>query len=219
MADQDENRLKVIRDFGSEITSAKDKAADAAMVVASIYKRVDDKGLHRKAMKQAIALRKLEPADFAIYWRELRDYLEAFGMFDQPDLFLDARPVTVEVKVSAPTEDKKKAEVSEPPKDKKAAKPKPADDDFGSVSAKELGKRAGLAGKGRDQNPSAPNSLDAQMWDSGWTEGHQELVDAAAKADPANSRPKRQRAALTEDGVAAPPPVAAAVAPAAEMVH
>ncbi len=219
---QDQKRVDQIREFGSRITSAKAKADDANMGVASIYKAVDDSGLNKKAMKQAVAFRKMEAADFAVHWLELKDYCEAFGLFDQPDLFLDgnAEVVTVRSAPAAPATDKVTVvePVKEKPKAEKANAAKAPADDFGVVGAREAGKRAGLADKGRDQNPNPEGSMDAQMWDAGWTEGHQELVDKAALANGANTRPRRQRGALTEEGdVTVPPSAAAASLVSAEL--
>ena len=213
-------RGDMIRDTASKIRQAMAETSDAQSVVMSLYKNeVEGKNFHKKAFKQAVALSKLESAQFFEHITHLEEYLGELGCFDQMPLPLDQKEAAPSAAAAAPPAEKPKTE--KPKADKKAATKPATEEDFGSDAPRSAGKKAGLEGLGRDANPYPENSIVAQQWDAGWTEGHQEQVDAAAKANPDNVRPIRSRQ-LTEEGGVAPPPPAAVVAsnvPAVEAVH
>lgn len=209
-------RGDMIRDTASKIRSAMAETSDAQSVVMSLYKNdVEGKNFHKKAFKQAVGLSKLEPAQFADHWTQLEEYLGELGCFDQMPLPLDQKAAAPSAAAAAPPAEKPKTE--KPKAEKKVATKPATEEDFGSEAPRLAGKKAGLEGLGRDANPYPENSIVAQQWDAGWTEGHQEKVDAAAKANPDNVRPIRKRQ-LTEEGDVSIPPGAAAGAAAASLV-
>lgn len=195
-------RAALIRRHADNIRALAQDSKDAAMLVTTAYKGVEEAGLNRKAMKDALRIENMEPAQRDAYWDDLLDYLQALRVFHQQRLPF------VERLQPQPANG---AQADAKPNDQPPGEPKPPSngaangdgkhEDFERGTNRELGKRAALAGAAQDQNPNLVNGdevpegkkVAAQEWDAGWIEGHQQQIDRAAKAEGGNQRGRRKK--------------------------
>ena len=89
MAEQDQNRIKVIQAFAARVGSANDKKNETVTALSNIFQDLEKAGLSKKGFKFVMGLRKMEQADRNFLMREINDYSAALGLFDQGDMFLD----------------------------------------------------------------------------------------------------------------------------------
>lgn len=190
MASNDDRPL-LIRNTAARIARAKGKRDEAQGTIGSIYEAAErEHDMHRGALKLAIKWKGMEPTALSAMKAALDEYCDALGVFDQGELD------TSEGEGAAPPQPPAEPRAAEPavaaPRTNGAAA-RPAER-FEDGSQRELGRRARLAGKPRDDNPNEAGSVDAQQFDIGWGEAEQEHVDRAAQAESANKAPRRKRA-------------------------
>jgi len=161
--------------------------------MTEIFTEAKDDGFNTKVLRQVLRARKGdrealqgERALFEAYMKSLG------GLSDTPLGQAAARRI-------APRAAKEHDETpARKPARAKAATPPPANGSGAArlerqsaeekQDAKELGRRARLAGRARESNSCEAGSVDAQMWDAGWVIGDQEMADQAALADAGNRR-------------------------------
>lgn len=171
--------------------------------IKEIYVQAKEAGLNTKVMRKIVAERKGdrqavdgERATYEAYMRALGDYA------DTP---LGAAAVQKAAPKTAKAAAKPAAAPAAPAPAKAAAAvpangagagriEKPDEDEIRDL--KELGRRAGLAGKERESNICEPGSVDAQIWDTGWGMGNQERVNQEALSEGGNRKPPRGRAPI-----------------------
>lgn len=186
----DRDALKIYIERIEAVAVEKDSLSDD---IKAIYDDAKDDGFSTKVMRRVVSDRKKDRT--AIQGeRSLYDaYNAALGPFADTDLgkaaVTKAAPKTMA--------NKAKAEAAGD-----GAKPKPAGrpaagagapsaakrSDGEALDQKEIGRRAALAEKSREDNPCEAGSIDAQMWDAGYGLGNQERVNQQALADGAAHR-------------------------------
>lgn len=157
--------------------------------MTEIFGEAKEDGFNTKVLRQVLRARKGdrealqgERALFEAYMKSLG------GLSDTPLGQAAARRV-------APRAAKERAEAPKPARAKPPTAPangsgaaRPQKPTADQQDARELGRRARLAGQPRESNSCDAGSVDAQLWDSGWVMGDQEMADQAALAEQANHR-------------------------------
>ncbi len=82
---------KLLKDFGKNYDSAKQKVSDAAMGVASIMRGFQEVGGNNQAFKLARKLAAMEELKAQDFLRSFHMYLTEFGVYEQLDM-LDETP-------------------------------------------------------------------------------------------------------------------------------
>lgn len=191
----DGDQLKIFLERIERVAGEKDALAED---IKEIYAEAKEAGLNTKVMRRIIRERKGDREAIDGEKATYDAYMAALG--DYADTPLGAHAVEKAAPKAAKAAAKPAAAPAAPtPLKPPAAAPanaaatgrleKPDQDEMRDL--KELGRRAGLAGKERDTNPCEAQSVDAQLWDTGWGLGHQEKVDQEALADGKNQRPPR----------------------------
>lgn len=144
------------------IESAKATSDDARSDIGNVYKEAEDFGFHRKALKEAVRLRNMEPQKRNDYLSSLQAYCDYLKVWSQGNLFGE------EPKVPQPPESSAEAAVG----------PEPAEEQsqVGTYNY-ESGRRAGHEGKGADENPWASSLPIHNTWEAGRQRGGQEVED------------------------------------------
>lgn len=136
--------------LADEISAKKQKVSDAATDHAGIYKRAEKMGFHKKALKDAVKLRDMEPAKRNDYLASLNTYLDKLGVNDQGDLWADAP---------------------------RGVGPNNGGGETVSDNAAHLqGEKAGKRGERADTNPYPADAAAHGKWAEGWMAGQTEAV-------------------------------------------
>jgi uncharacterized protein (UPF0335 family) len=145
-------RLDLLPALATKIDGAKRESDEARDDLDGIYKQAEDDGFHKRALKEAMRLRGMEPAKRRDYLSSLNAYCDKLGIWDQGDL-LDPEPRT----------------------------PGPPDlidaDDSGGSIARGVGRSDGLAGNRAGEHLYPQDSAFHAAYEFGWQEGQRALVE------------------------------------------
>lgn len=81
-----------IKHIASTIETARAHAKDYMDSANESVKAFGEDGGDKAAIRMATKLSRMEPQDFAAYWRNLEHYFDVLGLFDQRDMFEDDQP-------------------------------------------------------------------------------------------------------------------------------
>lgn len=82
-------RLDRLNNLVARIDSAKADADTARSDLGTIYKEAEDFGFHRRALKEAVRLKNMEPEKRNDYLRSLQTYCDELDIWAQGELFED----------------------------------------------------------------------------------------------------------------------------------
>lgn len=169
-------RLDKLPVLANVIDSATERKKDAAGGLAEIYKRAELDGFHKRALKEAVRLRNLDPAERRDYLSSLNAYCDKLGIWNQDDMF-DPEPRTP----APPDEGDDEA----------------YDDDLEESTTQaiaevsgytyETGRQAGLKGENSTNNPWPEGTKANTSWQNGWMKGQEQI---AQNFDRPSSRPQ-----------------------------
>lgn len=139
------------------IESAKAVSDDARSDIGNVYKEAEELGFHRKALKEAVRLRNMEPQKRDDYLSSLQAYCDYLKVWAQGSLFGD------------------EPQIPRPPEDVESG----ADSQTGTFNYEE-GRRAGHEGKDPAENPWDHSMSVHHTWEAGRQRGAQEIADGLA---------------------------------------
>src|SRR5437764_5629593 len=84
-------RLDELPAIAARIDSAKARSDEARSDLGHIYHQAEEDGFHRRALKEAVRLRDMEPGKRRDYLTSLNAYCDKLGVWDQGEL-LDEQP-------------------------------------------------------------------------------------------------------------------------------
>ena len=83
-----------IKHIASTLESARQNAKDYTDSANDAVKAFGEDGGDKAAIRNAVKLARMEPQDFLAFWRNLEQYCDVLGLFDQKDLFEEDLPRT-----------------------------------------------------------------------------------------------------------------------------
>lgn len=194
----DGDQLKIFLERIERVAGEKDALAED---IKEIYAEAKEAGLNTKVMRRIIRERKGdreaidgEQATYEAYMNALGDYADTPLGAAAVQKAAPKAAAAAKAADSAPAPAKPAAAASASGTARVA---KPDEEEIRDL--KELGRRAGLSGKPRDGNPNEAGSVDAQLWDTGWGMGNQELVDQQALANEGNRASRKRGRVFTEE--------------------
>ena len=76
-----------IKHIAETIETARVNSKDYMDSANETVKAFGEDGGDKAAIRMATKLSRMEPQDFAAYWRNLEHYCDVLGLFSQPDMF------------------------------------------------------------------------------------------------------------------------------------
>ncbi len=172
-----DERLDKLPGLAARIDSANAKSAGARSDTGNLYKEAEDQGFHRRALKDAIRLRNMEPEMRRDYLSSLNAYCDKLGIWNQGDLFDEQpKPPSAPLLVDA--------------------------DESAATTARCIGKSDGLAGTRHSAHLYQQGAARHAEYEIGWQEGQRELVEKQHDIDliePKANGSRRGRKAKADD--------------------
>jgi uncharacterized protein (UPF0335 family) len=158
--------LDRLPDIAARIDSAKAKSDDARSDLGHIYHQAEEDGFNRRAIKEAVRLRNMEPDKRNDYLASLNAYCAKLCIWGQGAIFEEPRPPQPDALsfVAAPTKEELHESLAQ------------ANHDAAGYTH-EVGRQAGLEGKSPTDNPWPAGGAAYGVWHRGWLAGQEELVN------------------------------------------
>jgi uncharacterized protein (UPF0335 family) len=173
--------LDRLPNVAARIDSAKAKSDDARSDLGHIYHQAEEDGFHRRALKEAVRLRNMEPDKRNDYLASLNAYCDKLGVWDQGAMYEEPRPPR--------PPDGMPVELSDGDKERLAKRTAEGNQDAAGYTH-EVGRQAGLEGKNSTDNPWPEGVKAHDTWHKGWLAGQEELVNGTVGKAPRKRRRK-----------------------------
>ncbi len=177
-------RLDDLPNIAARIDSAKAQSDEARSDLGHIYHQAEEDGFHRRALKEAVRLRNMEPDKRRDYLASLNAYCDKLGIWNQGELLEEQpRPPQPDVSgsASALTEEELRERSAE------------ANQDAAGYTH-EVGRQAGLQGQTAVDNPWPEGTKAYGTWHTGLLQGLEERANSTV------GKSKRGRRKATETG-------------------
>jgi uncharacterized protein (UPF0335 family) len=197
--------------YAEEVRTRKEGLAEERGRVNQIFKRVEESGGHKKAMRDALRLAELEIAKRGDYLASLQTYCDWLGIWAPPSLFDEAQPRRVvpanaeeeELPLAAQnwSEDEVEAgldpEMADYEPEEPAAEYEPQEATPQTIAtATEIGHEDGKLNRSPEQGPYAEGEPLRIHYDRAWLAGRREQIEAdeqaAARGSKRPARPQKR---------------------------
>jgi uncharacterized protein (UPF0335 family) len=193
----EEVRLERLPALAARIAGAKAKVDEARGEVGGLYSQAEADGYHRRALREALRLADMEPAQLRDYLTNLNAYCDKLGVFAQGELFdpmprPPAPPPLVEtVPAEAGIATRPRLVAAAPGRKAPSSQPPSL-----ATTRRAQGRADALQGFNETKNPWPEGSRAYASYREGWAEGNAELE---AKADKLPKRRSRRPSAPGPD--------------------
>jgi uncharacterized protein (UPF0335 family) len=159
-------RLDKLPFLAARIDTAKSRSDDARSDLGNIYHQAETDGFNRRALKDAVRLREMEPAKRNDYLSSLAAYCDKLGIWAQGDLLGD------------------EPRIPEPP-----GPPLVEGDQRSGSAARGIGKTDGRRGTREGEHLYPEGTPYRSDYELGWLDGQREIVAQQHGMDPSELEP------------------------------